>query len=131
MSDAEVGTEIEAARGVPVLIGGKERRLVLSFNALAAMEEVTGTNMLLYDRWTKPNATVFRAGLWAGLLHEAPDLTVEQVGEWIDEVGAASLIGPFIRAYLASMPKSEKSEGKKSRGEEGPDARPRRRVSRG
>lgn len=127
MSETEVGTEVEAARGVPVTIGGRERRLVLSFNALAAMEEVTGLNMLLFDKWSKPNATVFRAGVWAGLLHEAPDLTLEQVGEWIDEVGANSLIGPFVRARLAAMPKKPSGNGD----EDSPAARPRRRASRG
>lgn len=126
MNESEVGTEVEAARGVPVTIGGSERRLILSFNALAAMEEVTGLNMLLFDKWSKPNATVFRAGIWAGLLHEDAGLTLEQVGEWIDEVGANSLIGPFIRARMAAMPKATKNGDGDS-----PAPRPRRRASRG
>lgn len=125
MSDEE-GTDLEAARGVPVQIGGRERRLVLSFNALAAMEEVTGLNMLTFSGWAKPNATIFRAGIWAALLHEVPDLTLAQAGEWIDEVGAGSLIGPFIRARIAAMPKAEKDGDADS-----PGARPRRRASRG
>lgn len=116
-------TEIEEARGVPIEIGSRTRRLVLDFNSLAAVEEVTGKNMLLSREWASPDVRLLRAVIWAGLLHDEPNLDIEEVGRWISEVGVGALIEPYTRARLAAMPIG-KSEGKKT-------ANPQKRGRRG
>jgi len=127
MESEEVSaTEVEAARGgVLVEIGGESRRLVYDFNALASIEEATGRNMLDGSGWLKPKAKDFRAFVWAGLLHDWPEVTLEQVGRWLSEANLQDVAAAFVRARAASSPKPAK-EGKAAS-----PANPPKRGSRG
>lgn len=66
----------------------RPRRLRYTMNALISMEEALGKpiGQLISDYNT---GTIgfkdMRIIIWAGLLHENPDLTLEQVGDMIDE----------------------------------------------
>ena len=62
----------------------KERHLRMDFNTLATIEEKTGKNLLQQASWKSLTATDMRAVVWAMLLWEDPELTLEQVGEYID-----------------------------------------------
>jgi len=90
----------------------RERTLLLSFNALCKAEEITGMN-LLAGEVVFSSLRVLRALLWAGLLHEDPLLTVEEVGDLIEMggeegvVGAEYVLGKIIEAYGVAMPDAE------------------------
>lgn len=81
----------------------RERTLVLSFNALCRAEEVTGINFLMGD-FTFSSVRVMRALVWSGLIHEDPTLTLEAVGDMIEEAGADKVGQAIIEAYAKAMP---------------------------
>ena len=83
----------------------RERVLILSFNALCRAEEVTGINFLMGE-FTFSSVRVMRALVWAGLLHDDPTLTLEAVGDMIEEAGADNVAKKIIEAFAAAMPKT-------------------------
>jgi hypothetical protein len=65
---------------------------------------VTGINFLMGE-FTFSSVRVMRALVWAGLLHEEPTLTIEAVGDMIEEAGADNVAKTIIEAFAAAMPK--------------------------
>lgn len=91
---------------IPVQLD-RERTLVYDYAAILALEEVAGVNLLqgVDLNAVFGSAKGVRDFLWAGLLHEDPDLTREQVTallsfDRIVEVGAA-----ITTALNEAMPK--------------------------
>lgn len=84
----------------------RERTLVISFNALCQAEEVTGINFLMGE-FTFSSVRVMRALVWAGLIHEDPNLTLPEVGDLIEEAGADKVARVIIDAFAAAMPKTK------------------------
>lgn len=66
--------------GERVVTLDKERVLRLDFNALALAEEKTGRNLMSAEGWKGLTARDYRTLIWSCLVHEDPDLTIEQVG---------------------------------------------------
>lgn len=62
----------------------KERRLKYDLNAFALLKEKHGYNLLATTSEEMNDPVAVRAVLWAGLLHEDPAVTIEQVGSWVD-----------------------------------------------
>lgn len=95
----------------------RPRRLRYTMNALVNMEEALGKP--IGQIISEFNAGVFgfkdiRAIIWAGLLHENPDLTQEQVGNIIDEAEALDYIirqaGEALRSAFGSRKTGRKNE---------------------
>ena len=128
-----------AKRGNPAKPGvaitlDKPRRVLFDLNALAALEEQTGKNMLSAEGWAQfqqfddkgeplpITATAARLVLWAGLLHEDPELTVQDVGKLIREDNLAAIETVIAAATTASLPEPEpdrplaKTERRRRRG---------------
>lgn len=64
---------------------GIERNLKYTLNALAELEDRYGNVQAAFDKLEKENSMkALRCILWAGLLHESPDLTELEVGNLID-----------------------------------------------
>jgi len=82
---------------IDIELGGKTRTLLLDFNALADFEEATGVNVLQtgFDEF---GARHMRALIWAGLLHEEPDVTIRQVGSWLSGANMKSIMESVERA---------------------------------
>lgn len=87
----------------------RDRIIVLSFNALCRAEEVTGCNFLMGEV-TFSSIRVMRALVWAGLLYEDPTLTLEAVGDMIEEAGADKVSLAIIAAYAKAMPDAVATE---------------------
>lgn len=87
---------------VPVALD-RPRTLVIDFNALCKVEEVTGVPMLV-GQPAFSSMRVMRAMVWAGLLHEDPTLTEERVGEMIGDAGPDVVLGSIMEAYMVAMP---------------------------
>jgi len=77
------------AKKITVQIDGTERALVIDFNALAKIEEITGKNMTDMEAWKSLTASEIRTVLWCGLLREWPEATVEDAGKLdVEALGA-------------------------------------------
>ena len=81
----------------------KPRRLLYNLNAMAAYERETGKNFMAISE-EKMSATIVRAILWAGLVHEDKDLTVEQVGEMMSTDNMLAIQEKVLLAMTANAP---------------------------
>jgi len=85
----------------------KPRKLLINLNSMCAFEEKTGKKFLdVTDSLSKgefPAITDFRALFWCALIHEDPDITVEQVGEMITPADMDKL----AKSIAANMPKAK------------------------
>ncbi len=94
------------APGVEIVLD-RPRRLVYDFNALAAIEETLGINALdpaLWEDAALMTATRLRAVLWAGLLADDPDLTIEAVGAMLTPDRIETATEALTAALAASYP---------------------------
>lgn len=91
----------------------KKRNLRFDFNALCELEEhvnlteLGGKNFRMKD---------LRAILWAGLLHESPELTIEDAGELIDYAesleGIATVVGEAFKESFGEKKDKDDEPGK-------------------
>lgn len=93
-------------RFVSVELGGKERQLRFDFNAVADLEDHFGKGIASVMSEEQVGFRTIRALYWAGLKWRNHRLTVEKVGEWLqDELEAGSsfesLLNPIIEAMKA------------------------------
>lgn len=64
------------------IMADRERTVSFDWNALCAIEKVTGKNLVLDTSvWSKPDANLFRALVYGVLLTDDPSLTVEKTGQ--------------------------------------------------
>ena len=95
----------QSIKVVPVMLGGQERHLKFDVNALISLGDELNLNFLTKDAWdslTKPDFRQIRAIVWAGLLHEAPELTVREVGSMMDPQNLQPVIDAYQQAFAAS-----------------------------
>lgn len=70
-------------RRTPVKITlDRERTLRYDLNAMCMVEELTGESLM--DLMRKPTIKNLRTVIWAGLIHEDPNLTKETVGNCVE-----------------------------------------------
>lgn len=66
---------------VAIELGGKERNLFYNLNSLEIIEDITGQSL---DKVTKNvNMKTLKVLVYAGLVHEDKELTLDAVGEMI------------------------------------------------
>jgi hypothetical protein len=93
---------------VTIQLGGKERHLLITMNSLIAIEEKTGRNVLEGDIIPEKMALKdVRLLVWAGLLHEEPNLTLEEAGAMIRLDSLATLAAALGTAIKAALPESK------------------------
>jgi hypothetical protein len=88
---------------VPITLD-RPRRLLFDFNALAAAEEAAGCSLLSLDLAGRLSARILRALVWAALLHEDRDLTLEQVGAWLHPGNLRDIAEAVEAAFQAALP---------------------------
>lgn len=99
-------------RGVTLDLGGEERRLTYDLNAIAEIGERLDITIrlahfeedLLGVR-LKPKA--IRTLLWAGLIHDNPDLTEEEVGGWVTQDNFMEVITAFFGLFGEMSPETK------------------------
>jgi len=102
MANNKVKPEIE------IELGGKKRKLVFDFNALCKLEEMTGKNALDGETWQQPRASDIRILLWAALLRNEPELTLEDTGAMLTISSLSQVTESLRQAFeSASMPADE------------------------
>lgn len=99
-----------------------DRKRYLNFSQAAFLEAERKINQFRNvppERWVpywdligRMSGDSLQAFLWAGLLHEDPDLTFEQVGEFIRIGKIRYIIGRIRVAIEEHLPEPTKSNGK-------------------
>ncbi len=100
---------------VAVTVGGKEYTLVLKLNEMVALETVLSTpdqRVRMPEVWQEvmqDNQTYCRAVIWASLRKHHKGMTLEQVGELIDQAdnGVSDFIIPLLVLKASMLPDVE------------------------
>ena len=95
----------------------RPRRLKYNMNALAELEDVLGKPM---TQFSAENVGIkeLRALVWAGLLHESPDLTLREAGDLIDLDHLEEIVKKVSEALALAFP-----QGGQKNAKGGPDGR--------
>jgi len=98
------------SRLVPLVLD-RERHLRLDFNAVCEVERVTGSNIYAPGFWRSFGPIKTRGVLYAALVHEDNNLTLEKVGELIEQnMDKFGAICDAIRdAYSEALPKAKEN----------------------
>jgi len=83
----------------------KKRNLLLNGNVMVSFEEATGKNLFQGDSLDNLSAKDFRALVWACLLHEDKDLTLEQVGAMIGAGNIEDIAAKLSEVWEGATPK--------------------------
>lgn len=106
------------SKGTAITIGDEERHLRFDMNALAEIEERLDIELRpgaieedLIALAAKPMrlATTARVILWAGLIHENKELTLEEVGSWVDFQNVGDVMQGFFEQLPEMSPEAEES----------------------
>lgn len=109
-------------------------RVAFNLNVLSEISEKTGLSALGFDLWTKLDARVLRAMLWAALLPNHPEFDtrdrngrtdegIETIGSWLDGDNQDKAAHALWEAYLLYLPKdqAELLRTEREKAEKGPD----------
>lgn len=83
---------------------GIERNMCFTLNAMAELEDKYGSVEEAFAQLDKGSIKAIRAVLWAGLIHESPDLTEQQVGNLIDIQYLQELVEKMGNAIGSDLP---------------------------
>jgi hypothetical protein len=97
---------IALVKPIPIELD-KPRALLYDFNALAEFEDATGWSIGEALIGHGDSAKMLRALLWCGLLHETPNLTIEEVGSWLDLKSFGDIRSKIDKAVAAALPRTE------------------------
>ena len=90
------------------LTDGVERTIKFTLNAMAELEDRYGSVEEAFKQLDNNSIKAVRCILWAGLIHEDPELTEQQVGNLIDIQYMQELMASLGEAFDADMPEPEK-----------------------
>ena len=88
-------------KAVPVQLDGQTKHLVYDINALCRLRDI-GCDAFKLDEAALGDPRTVRALVWAGLLEECPDVTLEQVGSWIDLANLPAVAHAFTKGFERS-----------------------------
>lgn len=96
---------------VSLILGGKERKLCFDFNAICLATQSTGINLMraMVSGFDAPS---LRGLLWASLVRDEPELTLDQVGALIQARNIPIIQKALMTAWFASVDDGEPAEGK-------------------
>jgi len=97
----------KAIPNVPIELD-KPRHLRLSFLAFAKFKEATGRPLLSALGKLDEDMELMATAVWAGLLHEDPDLRLETVQDLCGPANQEYVQSAFMEAFLGATPKQEK-----------------------
>lgn len=94
---------------VELEIGGKKRALRLDLNAMTLFEDTVGKSITEINIGSM-GARELRALLWVCMLEGEPELTLKEVGSWINMGNMGKVAGMVAEAFIAAMPAAEPDE---------------------
>jgi len=86
----------------------KKRNFLYDLNAMISFEEITGKNTLQGINPADLSAKDFRALVWACLIHEDKELTLEQVGAMFHSRNMDEMANRLSAALEAAIPEGDK-----------------------
>ncbi|WP_240511862.1 gene transfer agent family protein [Paludifilum halophilum] len=89
----------------------KQRRFKFDLNALTELEDALGKPVTQLNDGTV-GMRELRAMIWAGLLHESPDLTLRETGDIIDLERIEEITEKVTEAMTAAFPQGGGKNGK-------------------
>lgn len=103
------------ARGeVPLKSEAGEYTLRFTVNAFCELEGLlamsTNDVMEKMRGKTGPSVTLVRALTWAGLQSRHPDISVEQAGDIVHEIGIVATMAAVTEALIAGQPSARKKK---------------------
>lgn len=101
-------TDVKSKAVKITLTDGVERTIKFTLNAMAELEDRYGSVDEAFKQLDNNSIKAVRCILWAGLIHEDPDLTEQQVGNLIDIQYMQKLMASLGSAFNADMPEAEK-----------------------
>ena len=99
--------DVKAAAVKITLTDGVERTIKFTLNAMAELEDRYGSVEAAFKQLDKGSIKAVRCILWAGLIHEDPDLTEQQVGNLIDLQYLQELMSSIGDAFDNDMPNEQ------------------------
>lgn len=92
--------------GVKIVLD-KERTLLLDLNAMVRYEEVTGKSLFKGIDLNNMGAKELRALIWACLVHEDSNLTLKDVGAWINADNMTAFAQKLDAAVSNAVPEKK------------------------
>lgn len=93
----------------PILLD-KERHIAFDLNAVCALEDRFGNCFQALEKLRSGTVKAARTFLWAGLVHEDPALTEEQVGSFITMMNLEEISLALVEAVSNSFPQAKNAE---------------------
>lgn len=96
-------------KDIPITLSdGKPRYLKFTLNSFAELEDKFGSVDIAFEKLEKENSMkALRAVLWAGLLHEDPPLSEQEVGGLIDIAYMQDLVSTIGGVLEQDLPEPE------------------------
>lgn len=91
---------------VELVLGGQTFKLCFDFNAVVHAEKITGVN-LLTSIVEDITATSLRGLLYAAVLRDQPDVTIEHVGSLISPTNIGAVRTAIVTAWFGSIKSAE------------------------
>lgn len=95
---------------VKLELAGHVFNLQFTFNALAHLEAATGVNSFKVVDFLNIDATRLRAMLWAAILTDQPDVTLEDVGNLLTYSDIQDVYSKLLEAWTGSRPEPKKED---------------------
>ncbi len=95
---------------VKIKLGGKERELVFTLNALDEYEELTGRNALMENIFKNISAKETKALLFSALKQDDPEITIQDVGKMVSVSNFEEVLTALAKAYNGDTPDSKGGE---------------------
>lgn len=94
--------------------GGRDRYIRYDANALAALGERLGIKIRLghfqEDLMGTPlPLSAVRTLVWAGLIHEDPELKEQEVGSWLDDENVGEVMDAFFSRFGGMAPSAQEA----------------------
>lgn len=99
--------DVKSAAVKITLTDGVERTIKFTLNAMAELEDRYGSVEEAFKQLDNGSIKAVRCILWAGLIHEDPDLTEQQVGNLIDLQYLQELMSSIGEAFDNDMPNEQ------------------------
>lgn len=88
-----------------LVAGDKEYSLLWNYNAIATAENLSGLRLLSASiDLSSLSASELRALLYAAMLKKHPKITLNAVGDLIQQVGMRKVAGALLGAWIAAQP---------------------------
>lgn len=102
-------------KSVPIVLNdGKTRHLRYEWQYICRLEREHGISLFDFETLASPSAVKITAIIWAGLLHEQEDLTIEALEKLMSLSELAKYTEVLLEAIPTSLSPEEIEEAKKA-----------------